>query len=92
MRLRYNARALGDLEAIYDYIAPHDVEAAKRVIRRIEHSIERLGNLPLSARPGVVVGTRLLVVPGLPYVVVHRVRGETVEIIAVLHAARRRRS
>jgi plasmid stabilization system protein ParE len=31
-------------------------------------------------------------VPGLPYIVVHRVSDETIDIIAVLHTARRRRS
>jgi hypothetical protein len=36
----------------------------------------------------VVVGTRIALVPGLPYVGTYRVRGEEV---AVLHTARRRR-
>jgi toxin ParE1/3/4 len=62
------------------------------MVKRIEHSIGRLVNLPLSGRPGVVAGTRILVVPRLPYVVIYRVRQEDVDIIAVLHSARRRRS
>lgn len=90
--IRYKKRALGDIEGIHDYIAQFDLVAAKRVVERIEHSIGRLNVLPLSGRPGVVAGTRLLAVPGLPYVVVHRVRGDTVDIIAVLHTARRRRT
>jgi plasmid stabilization system protein ParE len=92
MRLRYKARALRHIEAIHGYIAKHDPGAAARVVRRIEHSIGRLASLPLSGRPGVVAGTRILVVPGLPYVVIYRVREEDVDILAVLHTARRRRS
>lgn len=92
MRLRYKRRALRHIEKIHDHIATQDPAAAARVVRRIEHSIGRLVALPLSGRPGVVAGTRVLVVPGLPYVVIHRVREDEVDIIAVLHTARRRRS
>ena len=92
MKLRYKARALRDIEGIHDYIAEHVAEAAKRVVRRIEGAISRLSFLPLSGRRGVVAGTRILVVPGLPYVAIYRVGDETVDIIAVLHTARRRRS
>jgi plasmid stabilization system protein ParE len=90
--IRYKKRALGDIEGIHDYIVQFDPVAAKRVVERIEHSIGRLNVLPLSGRPGVVAGTRLLAVPALPCIVVHRVRGDTVDIIAVLHTARRRRT
>jgi toxin ParE1/3/4 len=92
MRLRWDRRALTDIEAIYAYIAAHDPKAAKRVVDRIEKSISRLSIMPMSGRPGATKGTRLLVVPRAPYIVVHRVRGETVDILAVLHTARRRRS
>ncbi len=92
MKLRYDRRALEDIEKIRNYIAKDDPVAARNAINRIERSVRRLTILPLSARPGSVGGTRLLAVPGLPYIVVHRVRSDIVEIIAVLHTARRRRS
>jgi toxin ParE1/3/4 len=92
MRLRWNRRAIEDIEAIYAYIAADNPKTAKCVVDRIEKSVSRLQFMPLSGRPGVKKGTRLLVVPRVPYVVVHRVRGETVDIIAVLHTARHRRS
>jgi toxin ParE1/3/4 len=92
MRLRWDRRAIADMEAIYACIAADNPKAAKSVVDRIKKSVSRLSFMPMSARPGVKKGTRILVVPRLPYVVVHRVRGETVDIIAVLHTARRRRS
>ena len=92
MNLHFKRRALRHLESIHRHIASDNPAAAKRVIDQIEHSIGRLQTMPFSARPGVVKGTWLLAVPGLPYIVVHRVRGDTVEIIAVLHTARERRS
>ena len=91
MRLRYDTRALRDLEAIRAYIARDDLAAAGRVISRIEKSIARLVFAPFSARAGVAAGTRLLVVPRTPYLVVYKVRAETVDIIAVLHSARNQR-
>jgi toxin ParE1/3/4 len=92
MILRWDDRALRELEAIHEYISRDNPGAAKRVIERIEQSVAGLSQFPFSGRPGVVRGTRLLSVPGLPYIVVYRVRGEAVDILAVLHAAQRRRS
>ena len=92
MTVRYKARALRHINAIHDHIAQDDPIAAARVVSRIEHAIERLAVFPLSARLGRVPGTRVLAVPGLPYVVIHRVRGGSVDIVAVLHTAQRRRS
>jgi plasmid stabilization system protein ParE len=92
MKIRFKARALTHIEGIHEFIAAHDPRAASRVVHRIEHSISRLGLVPFSGRPGVVEGTRILVVPGLPYVVVYRVGQDTVDIVAILHTARRRRS
>jgi toxin ParE1/3/4 len=92
MRLRWDRRAILDLEAIYAYIAVDNTKAAKRVVDRIEKSVSRVLFMPMSGRPGVRKGTRLLSVPRAPYLVAHRVRGETVDILAVLHTARRRRN
>jgi toxin ParE1/3/4 len=92
MKLRYKARALRDIERIHDYIAEYDAAAAKRVARRSEAVISRLAFVPLSGRSGIVAGTRIVVIPVLPYVAIYRVRDEVVDIIAVLHTARRRRS
>jgi toxin ParE1/3/4 len=92
VNLLFKRRALGHLKKIHAYIAKDNPAAARRVVERIEEVTSRLSFMPMSGRPGVVKGTRLLVVPNLPYIVVYRVRGGSVEIIAVLHTARQRRS
>jgi toxin ParE1/3/4 len=38
-------------------------------------------------RAGRVRGTRELVVPGLPYIVIYRVRKDTIQIARILHGA-----
>lgn len=48
-------------------------------------AVERLAELPNLGRPGRLLGTRELVVPGTPYVIPYRVRSERLEIIAVFH-------
>jgi toxin ParE1/3/4 len=90
MRIVYLRPALRDLEAIHAYIARDDPEVARRVIARIAYSTGRLENFPYSGRPGPR-GVRLLSVPGLPYVVIHRVQNDTVKIVAVFHTSRKRR-
>ena len=85
-------RALRDLEGIHDHKSQFDAPAAKRVITRIQHSISRLSYLPHSGRARPNAGTRIVVVPSLPYVAIYRVRDDAVEILAVIHTARKRRT
>jgi toxin ParE1/3/4 len=85
MRLRWDRRAIEDLEAIYAWIAADNPQAAAGVVARIRKSVGRLETFPMSGRRGVTKTTRLLTVPRVPYVVVRRVRRETVDILAVLH-------
>ncbi len=92
MKLLFKRRALRHLKQIHAYIAKDNPAAAKRVVERIEEVISRLSFMPMSGRSGVVKGTRLVVIPDLPYIVVYRIRAGNVEILAVLHAARQRRS
>jgi plasmid stabilization system protein ParE len=89
MKVVYLKSALKDLAAIRAYIGREDAEAARRVVTRIEQCVERLASLPYSGRPGPR-RMRLLTVPGLPYVVIHRVQDETVKIAGVLHTSRNR--
>jgi toxin ParE1/3/4 len=88
MRIRYDPRALSDLHEIFDYIAAEDRAAAARVVARIERAINRLSVLPYSGRAGRRFGTRILTVPSLPYIVVHRVFDDFVEVLAIFHTAR----
>jgi toxin ParE1/3/4 len=89
MKVVYHRSALRNLQAIRSYIARDDVNAARKVIARIEKSIGLLESSPHMGRPGPR-GARLMSVPGLPYVVIHRIRGDSVSIVAVFHSSRNR--
>jgi toxin ParE1/3/4 len=41
------------------------------------------------SRPGRVAGTRELIVAGTPHIVAYRVAASRIEILAMIHAARR---
>ncbi|MGQ0672871.1 MAG: type II toxin-antitoxin system RelE/ParE family toxin [Hyphomicrobium sp.] len=52
MRLSWSPRARSDIEAIYDWIAPHDRRAALRVVREIRRTAELLQQFPgIGRRP-----------------------------------------
>ncbi|HEV1998964.1 MAG TPA: type II toxin-antitoxin system RelE/ParE family toxin [Xanthobacteraceae bacterium] len=87
MKLVFDAKALQDLEGIFDWIAEDSPANARGVIERILASVERLGAYPEMARAGRVAGTREWVVPRLPYIVVYEVRRDRDELVvtAVFH-------
>ena len=91
MRLRWRLSAVSDLAAIRNFISESDPKAAGAVVDRVLRSVERLESFPKSGRVGQISGTRELVVPGLPYIVVYTTDNTDISIIGVFHGARDRR-
>ncbi len=89
MKVVWTKLALADLGHAYQHIADERPSAAVSVIGRIEKAVEALSLHPQIGRPGRVEGTRELVVPGTPFVIPYRVSGARVELLAVIHGARR---
>jgi toxin ParE1/3/4 len=87
MRIAWTAEATANLAVVRRYIAKDNSEAARRIVSRIGKAVEQLAKVQGMGRPGRVTGTRELVVAGTQYIVPYRVRGETVEVLAVLHGA-----
>lgn len=85
MRVVWSRRALRHLQALREYIAQDNPASAQRVAQRVLDGVAFLESQPQMGRPGRMVGTRELVVPGTPYVIPYRVRGERLELIAILH-------
>jgi len=73
------------LDREFDFLAAKNPQAARTVFVRIVALLRRLADFPNSGRPGQIDGIRELVIPGLPYVVVYRVGGESVQILRVFH-------
>lgn len=76
------------MRAIAAYLRERNPAASKAQVARIRDSIRRLRILPSSGRLGRVEGTFELVVPDTRYIVVYRLIGQVVEVVAVRHTAR----
>jgi toxin ParE1/3/4 len=81
----WSPRAVGHLAHLRSHIARDNPSAANRIAGALLDAVERLAELPNVGRPGRVAGTRELIVPGTPYVIPYRVRGDRLEVIAVFH-------
>src|SRR5262245_13044752 len=93
MRLRVTPQACRHLEAIAEYLNERSPAAARSVGQRIRETIQLLADFPMIGHGGSLPGTRELVVPGLPYIIVHRIEpagGGTLVILGVYHGAQRR--
>lgn len=89
MKIKWLRKALRNLEIAYEYIYANDPEAARQTIVRIRDAVAQLEQYPSMGRHGRVAGTRELVIVNTPYLVIYRVKEETIQIIRVLHASRK---
>ena len=89
MDLRWTLAALDDLKEAGEYIAREEPAAAQRMAGRVREAVEYLPDHPNLGRGGRLRDTRELVVTGTPFIVIYRVRLDTVQILRVLHHARK---
>lgn len=88
MRIEWKPAAKADLLDLIQFIAGDSVSAAVDVHDVITAAVDSLARHPHRGRPGRVAGTRELVIPRIPYLVVYR-PDDPVVILRVLHGARR---
>ena len=81
--------ALSDLDELMGYIAKDNPEAATKVAEKIWETTRILSNHPAMGKPGRVPGTREMVVTGTSYIVPYRVVANEVQILRILHGARK---
>ena len=89
MKRRWTPLAGRHLESAYEFLAQDTPTAADKAIEPILSAVELLEQRPEMGRKGRVHGTKELVITGTPFVVAYRLRREYVEILALLHGARR---
>lgn len=90
MRVIWTKRAALHLEAAYYYWRnEHDEAAADLMLNRIFAAVELLERTPEMGRTGRIPGTRELVLNPLPFVLAYRIQRNKIEVLALLHAARK---
>jgi toxin ParE1/3/4 len=88
MAVKWLKTALQNLGAIADYIALDNPERAVTFIQEIREKTNVLPDFPSVGRSGRVAGTRELVVHK-NYIVIYRMKGESIEILRVRHVAQK---
>ena len=89
MKIKCVRLALTDLDQAAALISQDNTEAAKRTVKRIRDAARLLSDQPDAGRPGRVHGTRELVIAATPFILPYRVVENTVQILRVLHGARK---
>lgn len=87
MRLRWTTPAAQDLYRIVQRIQRDNSAAAARVASTLYDGCGSLKDFPFRAREGRIEGTRELVFPGLPYIVVYRIKDQVVDVLRIYHGA-----
>jgi toxin ParE1/3/4 len=89
MKVVWTRRALSHLKALHDFISIDTPKNAALVSRRILETVQLLESQPEIGRPGRRVGTRELVIPKTPFIVIYRVRKGALRLLSVLHGSQK---
>jgi toxin ParE1/3/4 len=89
MSVRFTRRAIHDLAAIRGYIARDNPLAASRMAVELVAACDRLELFPERGKPGLRRGTHELSTVW-PYVIVYRISGGDIDILAIWHGAQDR--
>jgi toxin ParE1/3/4 len=89
VKVLWTQSAVGHLQSAFEYLNAENPRAAAESVERILSAVERVKQFPNMGRPGRVEDTRELVVTGTPFLVAYRLKAEHIQILAVLHAARK---
>lgn len=89
MRVKWLRKALVNLDYEASSIAQDNPAAAAEFVIHLRDSALILGEQPNLGRSGRITGTRELVIARFPYILPYRVRNANVEILRVLHTARK---
>ena len=89
MKLKWTRLSLQDMQNLYEYIAGDNLRAAKKIISRIREAADKLKIYPHMGKAGRISNTRELVIAATPYIIVYIIDGESMQIVSVIHGARR---
>lgn len=89
-RVRWHARALEDLRSFHDCLATLERGNPRQTLGRVRVAAESLKRLGDIGRPSIEPGLRELSVRNTPYVIVYRIDGDAIDILAIYHTAQQR--
>ena len=88
-KIKWTELAYSDLDSIEAFIFEDNPSASIDVILKIIDSVETLlTSFPASSRAGRILGTRELIINGLPYIIPYRIKDGYIEVLRVFHTSR----
>jgi addiction module RelE/StbE family toxin len=87
MRVSWSPTAERNLDAIWEYIAQDNLDAADKMAVRLRSAAGVSSEHPNMGTPGRARQTRELVVAGTAYILVYRPSRSMIDIIRVIHGA-----
>lgn len=88
-RLKFDPRAIEDLQSIRDYLLKRSVMGAENVRAHIADTLDYLAHFPLIGRSTDHPGVRVLPLRRHPYLIFYAVLADEIVILHVRHASRR---
>jgi addiction module RelE/StbE family toxin len=89
MQVKWLRRALRNLEQARNYVFQDNPTAAQELILKIQNAANQLQNYPFMGKNGRVEGTKELIISNSPYILIYRVKEESVEVLRILHTSKR---
>jgi len=90
MKVRYRARALADIDGIFQYLNERSPTGARNVLRALAGAIDDVGSHPMASPGTSDPDIRVKILGRYRYKIFYSiVADEFVEIVHVRHAARR---
>lgn len=89
MRLRFLPAAIADLVAIRAHVAEHRPDSAGPLVDRLIERVRLLPDRPEAGARLPPLGPGIRRLTEAPYLILYRVAGEEVQIVRILHGARR---
>lgn len=88
MRVVWSTRFRDELRREVIYLKARNPAVAEEVRQRIVKSVRRLQRFPEAGRAWRLAGSRELVIPGLPYIVIYKITTEAIVVASLFHASR----
>ena len=88
MHVRLTDDAIADLVSLKDYLEPRSPQGLERMLSAIFTTMGQLETFPLIGHDGRIEGTREIIVPRTPFIVIYSIADELhIDIDRVLHGA-----
>lgn len=90
MKIRWTRSASDDLEEIEAYLAEKNpIAAIEQILSILDQVEELLPVYPEIGPEGRIASTRERVIVGTKFIAIYQVTGETLDILRILHSARK---